>query len=162
MLPSLLHKVCVCVWSGPPFESRAILRVLQAFAFSPHTPLLSVLSQVDLCPTVGQSRGRWGPMCASNLCFPQNSSWLLLAQIGGVGKAPTQQQTKTLCLLKVVYRAYTDGQATFVFLKMEFVTDAIYCLCVVAWSTPRPVCLSDNYFSSIYKSQCLVTLFSFH
>lgn len=161
MLAFLLHKVCV--GGGTFLWSRAILRVLQAFAFSPHIPLLSLLSQVDLCPTVGQSRGRWGPMCASNLCFPQNSSWLLLTQIEwGVGKTPTQQQTKTLCLLKVVYRAYTDGQATFVFLKMEFVTDAIYCLCVVAWSTPRPVCLSDNYFSSIYKSQCLVTLFSFH
>lgn len=123
MLASLLHKVCV--GGGPPsFESRAILRVLQ-----PLHPL--VPSQVDLCPSVGQSRGRWGPMCASNLCFPQNSSLLLLTQMEG-GKTPTQQQTKTFCLLKVVYRVYTDGQATFVFPKMEFVTDAIYCLCVVA------------------------------
>lgn len=53
--------------------------------------------------------------------------------MGEGGKKPILHQSKTLRLLKVVYQVYPDGQATFVFLKMEIiVTDAIYCLCVVA------------------------------
>lgn len=78
---------------GPPsFESWVILsRTLQTLASAPQTPLLSVLSQVDLCPNVGQSGRRWTCVCLQS-GFSWEPSSLLLIQIEGARKPPLNQK----------------------------------------------------------------------